>query len=308
MSFLFACAGGNNASLSSSLSSEPIQPNYAIPLDEAIASLGNANDARFDPSAITADPTSPLKGKTLYWLGSSVTYGSASSGYSMADYLAAKTGARCVKDAVSGTTLFDDGLTQNTGKKSYVRRLKESTAFQKDDWVDAFICQISTNDCTNDRLTKRGALTDDTVFDAEAFDTATTLGAMEFIVSYVSDTWDCPVYFYSGAKFVDGNDKTKRQNANPLGSEYEKLVNQSIALAKKWNKNRRYQVGVIDLYHDEVFNAAASDAYYAWATQDPIHPKKAGYLQWWEPYFEAFLSKELKLAKTPSRFGISQVL
>ena len=46
---------------------------------------------------------------------------------------------------------------------------------------------------------------------------------------------------------------------------------------------------MIDLFNDEEFNAAVSDDYYKWCTNDPVHPKKAGYLNWWMPYFEQFL-------------------
>jgi len=56
-----------------------------------------------------------------------------------------------------------------------------------------------------------------------------------------------------------------------------------------------FEVGVIDLFNDEEFNAVASDAYYSWATSDAIHPKKAGYLQWWTPYFESYLTYYLTM-------------
>ena len=36
-----------------------------------------------------------------------------------------------------------------------------------------------------------------------------------------------------------------------------------------------------------------SDKYYSWACNDPIHPRKAGYLQWWTPYIQAYLENEL---------------
>ncbi|MBP5242581.1 MAG: hypothetical protein J6Z36_02700 [Clostridia bacterium] len=73
----------------------------------------------------------------------------------MADYLAALTGCVSVKEAVSGTTIYDDGGRGDSGAKSYTRRLKNSTAFDKTATIDAFVCQISTNDCTQDRLNKR---------------------------------------------------------------------------------------------------------------------------------------------------------
>ena len=57
---------------------------------------------------------SPLAGKKLIFLGSSVTKGFAARGRSFVDMIAESTGASCVKEAVSGTTLVDNG------ERSYV--------------------------------------------------------------------------------------------------------------------------------------------------------------------------------------------
>ena len=51
----------------------------------------------------------PLQGKHIVFLGSSVTYGSASGGVSFADFIAARNGCTVTKEAVSGTTLVDNG-------------------------------------------------------------------------------------------------------------------------------------------------------------------------------------------------------
>ena len=248
----------------------------------------SANDARFDCANQPREENHPLKDRIFYWLGSSVTEGSGASNQSMADYLMAKTGCICRKDAVSGTTLFDEG------QDSYVARLKNSRIFDpKNDRIDAFLCQISTNDCKRIHLGKRGAMTAEDVFDSSSFDTKTTLGAIEFIIAYVNDLFHCPIYFLSGAYFGDGIHKGERQSLDPKGSEYGKLVDQVIEIAKKWNAKAGVEVRVIDLYHDQEFNEEASASYYAWAMNDPIHPRKAGYLQWWMPYFEARLINDL---------------
>ncbi|MCR5491703.1 MAG: SGNH/GDSL hydrolase family protein [Bacilli bacterium] len=300
LGLLTASCGSSNGGASSILassaeeSSSTISIEYEVPSAEDVPQNVSAGDARYDVSKVVQKENHPLKGKTIYWLGSSVTYGSASSGQSMADYLAAKSGCISKKDAVSGTTMYNDGKSSATGANSYVNRLKNSKVFDPDnDWVDAFVCQISTNDCTNDRLDKRGSITADDVTDMDSFDVATTLGAIEYIIAYAYEVLYCPVYFYSGAYFSDGTDKAQRQNNNPKGSEYGKLVDQVLEIAAKWNSKKGYDVKVIDLYHDKDFNAVASDAYYAWATNDPIHPRKAGYLQWWTPYFEAKLIEDL---------------
>lgn len=283
--------GGASAEATSEFSSG-LDPDYAIPSDDEIAGK-DANGAQYELANVETVEDHPLAGKKIYWLGSSVTYGASSGGVSMAEYLGKKAGLTSAKEAVSGTTLFNDGLTGNTGANSYVNRLIHSKNFSRDDQIDAFICQISTNDCTADRLSKRGTMTPEGVEDLDQFDVATTLGAVEYIIEYVLETYFCPVYFYSGAYFGDGNNKAMRQNGNPKGSDYGILVSQVKEIAKKWDAIGGVRVGVIDLYNDKAFNAAASDAYYAWSTSDPIHPKKAGYLQWWMPYFEAYLTEEL---------------
>lgn len=263
-------------------------PEIEYTIDESVLDTGrDANATEFYASAVERKADSPLFGKTIYWLGSSVTYGASSSGEAMAEYLAAMTGAICKKDAVSSTTIFDDGSSGVTGKGSYTRRLTTSTVFDKNDRVDAFICQISTNDSTSSRLDKRVVVEDKSVVKKEQFDRATTLGGVEYIIAYAIETWNCPVYFYSGSYFGDVGENT-RANRDPSGTNYSKLIDDVKIAVDKW-QSLGYDVDVIDMYNDKDFNAKVSDAYYKWCTSDPIHPKKAGYLNWWTPYFEQFL-------------------
>ncbi|MCH5157373.1 MAG: SGNH/GDSL hydrolase family protein [Clostridiales bacterium] len=275
---LVACKPDNNT-----------PPSYTPPaieytIDESVLQTNKtANDSEFYASAVTRVSNSPLAGKTIYWLGSSVTYGANSGGESMAEFLAAKTGANCVKDAVSGTTIFNDGKSAATGKDSYVNRLVNGTKFDTSAHVDAFICQISTNDARNDRLNKRGEIAEGK--DRTYFDTATTLGGVEYIISYVVETWHCPVYFYSGSFFGDSG---VRSSSNPTGTNYGKLIDDVKDVVSKW-QNYGYDVDVIDLFNDSDFNSQVTDDYYKWCTNDAIHPKRAGYLNWWMPYFEQYL-------------------
>ncbi len=292
VALLSACSSNNNKKNSDD-KPEVGDPVYYIPEDEDLDTSVSANDAIYSVENVEEVPGSFLKGKKIYWLGSSVTYGASSEGESMADFIAKRSGCTSVKEAVSGTTLLNDGLTENTGAKSYVNRLITSTAFDKEEEIDAFVCQISTNDCTNDRLNKRGRITADDKIEMTDFNVATSLGAVEYIIAYVMETWGCPVYFYSGSYFSDGSNKVQRQNSNPLGSEYQKFVGQVQQIADKWDSYYDYNVKVIDLYNDEEFNALASDKYYGWAINDPIHPRKAGYSQWWSPYIQNFIEKDL---------------
>lgn len=288
---LSACTDPNN---NTPPSKTPPEIEYTI--DESVLSEGKdaTKHSDFYAANVKQVEDSPLAGKVIYWLGSSVTYGSAAEGESMAEFLAAKTGAICKKDAVSGTTIFDDGKSADTGEKSYTRRLVNSTVFDASEHVDAFICQISTNDALSSRLSKRGEIAafpseDDPYSIAkEAFDRSTTIGGIEFIIAYVIETWDCPVYFYSGSYFGDNGSGETRTNGNPSGTNYAKLVDEVKAVVAKW-QDAGYNVDVIDMFNDEDFNAQVSDDYYKWCTSDAIHPKRAGYLNWWMPYFEQYL-------------------
>lgn len=221
---------------------------------------GNREDYSVASTQEIAD--SPLEGKVIFWLGSSVTEGASSGQESMADFLAKKHGAQCIKEAVSGTTLA------NRASSSYVSRLNQYLASdERVGHVDAFICQLSTND--KGFPDGFGVVTPADVRDAAAFDTATTFGAMEYIIATAKDTWDCPVYFYTNP---------------PMGDEnYETMVQSLEEIAEKWG------VTIIDLYRDQAFNDISEEER-ALYMADSIHPTKAGYREWWLPKFEETLS------------------
>ena len=123
-----------------------------------------------------------LAGKTVLFLGSSVTYGSAANGESFADMLT-EYGCNVVKEAVSGTTLVD------TGADSYVSRMKTMDRSVK---ADLFVCQLSTNDASQGKPLG--------IFDGR-MDTSTVAGAIEYIVDYAKRTWRCPVAFYTNPRY-----------------------------------------------------------------------------------------------------------
>ncbi len=66
------------------------------------------NSVRYDVSRIPFKKTSPLKGKTVVFLGSSVTKGFAAHNNAFAEYIAKKDSCTCIKEAVNGTTLIDN--------------------------------------------------------------------------------------------------------------------------------------------------------------------------------------------------------
>lgn len=204
---------------------------------------------------------SPIKGQTFLWLGSSVTYGAESEQESMADFFGKKYGVQTVKLALSGTSLA------TYKPNSYAERLdKYITSAEKAPNVDAFICQLSTNDTNYTK--ERGVVMPDFITDSSAFDIATTYGAIEYIIARVRETWDCPIYFYTNP---------------PTGNAaYGEMVDALFRIAEKWD------VTVIDLYTDASFNSI-DDAARALYMSDSIHPTKAGYRDWWLPKFEEAL-------------------
>ena len=206
---------------------------------------------------------SSLKGKRIIFLGSSVVYGYGSLGESFVDYLEKEDGVIAVKEAVSGTTLVDQSML---GKKSYIERMKE---IDPNIEADLFVCQLSTNDATTRR--RLGTISDST--DISSFNTHTVTGAIEYIIAYAQQTWDCPVVFFASPQY---DSKT-----------YEAMTDRLLEVADKWN------ISVLDLWHDEEMRSVSSDDY-ALYMADEIHPTKAGYREWFTPKFETFLEEYFK--------------
>lgn len=214
------------------------------------------NNQEEEPVLAEEQKESPLYGKRIIFLGSSVTYGEAADGYSFVDYLEEKDGIKAVKEAVSGTTLTDNG------GDSYVQRMKNN--IDKDMEADAFVCQLSTNDAT--QRMPLGEIADTKELDD--FDTGTVTGAIEYIIGYASETWDCPVIFYTNSKFGHKG--------------YEEMIDVMTDIRKKWN------IGFIDMYNDTEFNDISDEQKKEYMA-DYIHPTRQGYIQWWAPYIEDYL-------------------
>jgi len=222
---------------------------------------GNAE--RFHPENIQPHTESPLKGKTIIYLGSSVTYGSDSLGVSFVEYIDRLNGTTSVKEAVSGTTLV---TKDDASGNSYIPRMK---TIDPDIPADAFICQLSTNDAT--RHMPLGKISEG--FELADFDTETVAGAIEYIIAYAGKTWHCPVLFYTGTRFDC--------------REYGEMVKLLLEIQKKW------KIGVIDLWNDEALHAISEKDYNLYMS-NPIHPTQAGYLLWWVPAMETYLYEFLK--------------
>lgn len=221
--------------------------------------LHKGNKDIYSVANVEAVSDSPLQGKTIIFLGSSVTYGSAAKGESFADFMKKRDGIIPVKEAVSGTVLVDEAVRN---KKSYIERMK---TIDPDIQADAFVCQLSTNDASMKKPLGEISAS----FDKDDFDTHTVAGAIEYIIAYARETWNCPVVFYTGTKYDS--------------SAYEDMVDLLLRIQEKWG------IEVLDLWNDAEMNAVSSADYKLYMVNG-IHPSRAGYRDWWTPKFEAFLT------------------
>lgn len=211
------------------------------------------NAPRYHMNKVEPLKDSFLKDKKILFLGSSVTNGYASLVQSIPEYFEARFGCHCTKEAVNGTTLVDNGA------KSYVQRLHNCV--EPMTHYDLLICQLSTNDAS--RKMPLGAVSGSR--DLDDFDTRTITGAMEHIICYAKNTWDCEVVFYTGTRYDS--------------SAYEEMVNRVHVLSSKWG------ITVIDLWSNDDFNCLSQEKRKLYMN-DPIHPTCAGYCHWWCPEIE----------------------
>lgn len=197
----------------------------------------------------------PLSDEVIFFLGSSVTYGSATGGRSFVDLIDTDdNGISTVKSAISGTTLV------NNGTSSYVARLQ--TEFQKYGTPDKLIVQLSTNDATQGQ--PMGTLGDS--FDKDDFDQTTVIGAIEFIIAYARETWGCEVIFYTNCPYESDN--------------YAAMVEALYEIHGKWG------IGILDFY---ACNGISEPDCLATYMNDSIHPNIFGYRYMadeMESYFE----------------------
>lgn len=223
-----------------------------------VFSEGNSGKYSLNDTPPVSD--SPINGKTVIFLGSSVTAGYGSLGVSFADFLGKTDGINVIKEAVSGTTLVD------VKKSSYVSRMK---TIDKSIKADAFVCQLSTNDATKEM--PLGEISES--FNKNDFDCKTVAGATEFIIAYAKETWDCPVIFYTQAKYDS--------------EHYAKMVELLLEIQEKWN------ITVIDFWNNAQINSITQEERELYLV-DHIHPTRAGYREWWLPEFRKCLCETVK--------------
>ena len=227
-----------------------------------LAPAGTAVPVGYDykiPEAEEADPSDPLSGLNIIWIGSSVTYGAQAGGhYSMVDAIRDNHPATvCEKYAISATTLV------NQSPDSYVARLK---LIPKDRTPDLIVVQLSTNDATTNK--PFGEIAEG--FDASEFDDTTIAGAIESIIAYASDTFNCPVVFYTGSYCEKEN--------------YPEMVQLLLDIQAKWG------IGVVDMFNNEEMTAIYGTDQYNLYMHDDVHPFRLGYVEWWTPFIEQELT------------------
>ena len=207
------------------------------------------------PETEEPDPSDPLSGLDIIWVGSSVTYGAQAGGhYSMVDAIEDNhPGTVCEKYAISATTLV------NQSDDSYVARLK---LIPKDRTPDLIVVQLSTNDATTNK--PFGEIAEG--FEADSFDDTTIAGAIESIIAYARDTFDCPVVFYTGTYCEKEN--------------YPEMIQLLLDIQKKWD------IGVIDMFDNEEMTAIYGSDQYELYMHDDVHPFRLGYVEWWTPVIE----------------------
>lgn len=229
--------------------------------------------------------TNSLNGKKFYYLGSSVTLGMESGEEALPEFLEAIDGVSFQKEAKSGTT-----LKGTTSDDSYIARMVNSKKFNKNEKIDAFFIQLSTNDASKKNGINFGKVSAKNQTDLSSFDVSTTIGGLEYIINYVNNIWHTKIFIYSNAYFED---EGKKSVSYTLGSDYLKLVNLTCELEEKYNSIESMDVTFIDLFSDKDFNNISEQEYELYMF-DAIHPTKAGYLKWWTPYIEHTLLEQFK--------------
>lgn len=200
--------------------------------------------------------SSDLQGKTVLFLGSSVTLGFGSFNDSFADYLERQYSLTVIKEAVNGTTLVDNG------ENSYISRLK---SIDKELKLDMLICQLSTNDATkNSPFGEVGES-----FEISDFDTSTVAGAIEYIICYTKNTFNCHVGFYTQLKYDSEN--------------YRAMYNLLMDIQEKWD------IPVLDFWSNVEVNSHNAKRHMV----DDIHPTMLCYRDCLAPEFYRFIKENI---------------
>lgn len=249
--------------------------------------LLDANSATLDPANVPAGSIANLQGKSIGYLGSSITYGFATNGIAFPEYIEQMSGSKSIKQAISGGPLaLKEGVRDEI---SYVRKLWDG-ALKDVEHLDALVVQLSTNDAGLG--IELGELSDS--FNKDDMDYATIIGAMEYIVAYAKEKWNCPVLYYVNPyltdaaidRFANGDEATEKILHEQYQGVYEDMIDALYSIQEKWG------LDVVDMWNDEECRNVDNDLR-SYFMSDPIHPFKAGYYFWYAPKIMAQLNKTL---------------
>ncbi|MBQ6223065.1 MAG: SGNH/GDSL hydrolase family protein [Solobacterium sp.] len=221
------------------------------------------NHSRYNPENQTVLADSPLKGKTILFLGSSVTQGYASQGISYVDYIEHIDQCNVIKEVMGATTVANipGMMGEGTSYNPRLRKYDHTTA------VDAVVIQLSSNDSTAG--SDLGELSNG--FDITQIDDTTFTGGMESLIAYCKQEWNCPVLVYSNPAF--------RGKSLYNSAAYAAMKDKMTTIAEKWD------VDYLNLWDDPDCNAVPDKQFFRWMS-DTVHPTKQGYLEWWTPIFQ----------------------
>ncbi|MGX8774434.1 MAG: fibronectin type III domain-containing protein [Bacillota bacterium] len=264
----------------------------------AVKTLGtheNGNGASFSlANSGTSKYAADFAKRNIFFLGSSITYGSMSEGVAVPNYIAKRSNLTHVyckgdrtslkagdgvvwKEAVSSTTL--SRVKNDTG--TYAYRLHKYYSDTKIN-PDLFVCQLSLNDANRglpmgsmkeidfDKLQDENEV--DAYLEELYANSFNVAGAIEYITAFAYAKWpDCKVVFYTIKHFNGGN-----------SAKYVEMIN---LLKKEAGPNK---IGIIDLWSNSTISAWSGNNLCKYMG-DKYHPRKAGYLQW-TPIFEERLA------------------
>ena len=259
-----------------------------------VEKLLNPNDDSLNTEFVS-QKTSSLKGKTIGYLGSSITVGFRSENVAFPDYIGKITGSTTVKQAITGGPLAKkEGVRDEV---SYITQLEDNLS--KNENLDALVVQLSTNDTTLG--IEMGEVSSSQ--NKDDYDYSTVIGAMEYIIAYAKEKWNCPVIFYINPylsdevieKFAKENNANIDEIKEAYQNTYEKMIDALYKVQNKWN------IGVIDMWNNDAFKNIDIDLRSNYYMADIIHPTKAGYLFWYTPYIQAQLEKELENKSTDEK-------
>lgn len=245
----------------------------------------NGNAAKYGLDSVTKVQDEVLTGKTVFFLGSSITAGLSAGGVSFTDYLETKYDMYCPKEAVSSTTMAVRPGRQECD--SYVERLSQTdpTAFAP----DAFVSQLSLNDSLAKNGVPLGTVPETCRSSIAEFDineVDTVAESIEYITVYAREKWGCPIAFFT----------IKRCGLK----NYDAMVELLHQAQDKWVDDQgEPPFAILDIWNDPTFMNVKGDTLKL-CMRDNYHPTMAGYKKYWLPEMAKFLKLIMTAGDNPA--------